>query len=153
MINTEKAGFVPVVVLGVLAALAGCKNDGTQPVDAAAANGNLAPVSDNGNAAPVNDSVAPAYSAPAPQAPAYPAQSQQQYPQQAQQPQYPAPQPQQYAQSEQQPQYQDQDINDADYQDVDQVADYAPQPPPPLPEYQQPPCPEPNYLWTPGYWS
>ena len=42
MINTEKAGFVPVVVLGVLAALAGCKNDGTQPVDAAQANGNLA---------------------------------------------------------------------------------------------------------------
>ena len=142
MIKTEKAGFVPVIVLVMLTALAGCKNDGTQPVDAAQANGNLAPVSDSGNAAPVNESVAPAYSAPVPQStPAYPAQSQQQYPQQAQQPQYPAPQPQQYAQSEQQPQYQDQsqDINDQDYEDVDQVADYAPQPPPPLPEYQQPP--------------
>ena len=33
------------------------------------------------------------------------------------------------------------------------VAEYAPEPPPPLPEYQQPPCPEPNYIWTPGYWS
>jgi hypothetical protein len=24
--------------------------------------------------------------------------------------------------------------------------------PPPLPVYEQPPCPEPDYLWTPGYW-
>ncbi len=27
------------------------------------------------------------------------------------------------------------------------------QPPPPLPVYDQPPCPGPNYLWTPGYWA
>jgi hypothetical protein len=25
--------------------------------------------------------------------------------------------------------------------------------PPPLPDYEQPPCPEPGYLWTPGYWG
>jgi hypothetical protein len=25
--------------------------------------------------------------------------------------------------------------------------------PPPLPDYVQPPCPEPGYLWTPGYWG
>ena len=25
--------------------------------------------------------------------------------------------------------------------------------PPPLPDYQQPPCPEDGYLWTPGYWA
>ncbi len=25
--------------------------------------------------------------------------------------------------------------------------------PPPLPEYSQPPCPYPGYLWEPGYWS
>jgi hypothetical protein len=24
--------------------------------------------------------------------------------------------------------------------------------PPPMPEYVQPPCPEPNLIWTPGYW-
>jgi hypothetical protein len=30
---------------------------------------------------------------------------------------------------------------------------YAEQPPPQLPEYQQPPCPGDNYLWTPGYWN
>jgi hypothetical protein len=29
----------------------------------------------------------------------------------------------------------------------------APQPPPPLPQYSQPPCPGENYIWTPGYWS
>ena len=29
----------------------------------------------------------------------------------------------------------------------------APQPPPPLPEYEQPECPAPNDLWSPGYWS
>ncbi len=42
------------------------------------------------------------------------------------------------------------------YQDVGddsgQVV-YAPQPPPPLPDYSQPPCPGDNYEWTPGYWS
>ena len=27
------------------------------------------------------------------------------------------------------------------------------QAPPPLPEYDQPPAPDPNYLWTPGYWG
>jgi hypothetical protein len=26
-------------------------------------------------------------------------------------------------------------------------------PPPPLPEYEQPPCPAPNLIWTPGYWA
>ncbi|HEX4155701.1 MAG TPA: hypothetical protein VHY48_08820 [Acidobacteriaceae bacterium] len=25
--------------------------------------------------------------------------------------------------------------------------------PPPLPEYDQPPCPGPDYIWTPGYWA
>lgn len=29
----------------------------------------------------------------------------------------------------------------------------APDPPPPLPEYQQPECPGPNYIWTPGHWA
>ena len=29
----------------------------------------------------------------------------------------------------------------------------ATEPPPPLPDYEQPPCPEPGYLWTPGYWG
>jgi hypothetical protein len=29
----------------------------------------------------------------------------------------------------------------------------APQPPPQLPEYSQPPCPGDGYIWTPGYWN
>jgi hypothetical protein len=28
----------------------------------------------------------------------------------------------------------------------------ATEPPPPLPDYEQPPCPDDGYLWTPGYW-
>jgi hypothetical protein len=31
--------------------------------------------------------------------------------------------------------------------------DTAPQPPPPLPDYQQPAAPGDDYLWTPGYWN
>jgi hypothetical protein len=30
---------------------------------------------------------------------------------------------------------------------------HATEAPPPLPDYQQPPCPEEGYLWTPGYWA
>ena len=29
----------------------------------------------------------------------------------------------------------------------------APDPPPPLPDYSQPPCPGDDYIWTPGYWD
>jgi len=32
------------------------------------------------------------------------------------------------------------------------VAETATEPPPPLPDYEQPPCPDEGYLWTPGYW-
>ncbi len=39
-----------------------------------------------------------------------------------------------------------------DYDSYDQPVEYAPQPPPPLPEYDQPPCPGDDYIWTPGYW-
>jgi hypothetical protein len=31
--------------------------------------------------------------------------------------------------------------------------EYAPQPPPALPEYQQPSSPGDGYMWTPGYWD
>lgn len=29
----------------------------------------------------------------------------------------------------------------------------ATEPPPPLPDYTQPPCPQDGWLWTPGYWA
>ncbi len=32
------------------------------------------------------------------------------------------------------------------------VAEQASEPPPPLPAYDQPPCPEEGYIWTPGVW-
>ncbi|MGO9436439.1 MAG: hypothetical protein ACLP00_19360 [Terracidiphilus sp.] len=35
----------------------------------------------------------------------------------------------------------------------EQVADTAPDPPPPLPAYDQPDCPGEDYIWTPGYWD
>ena len=43
----------------------------------------------------------------------------------------------------------------ASYQDASygQPVLQAQQPPPPLPQYSQPPCPGNGYLWTPGYWS
>ena len=34
-----------------------------------------------------------------------------------------------------------------------QPVSYAPEPPPPLPEYDQPEAPGDDYLWTPGYWA
>ncbi len=34
-----------------------------------------------------------------------------------------------------------------------QPATYAPEPPPPLPDYEQPEAPGDDYLWTPGYWA
>ena len=48
----------------------------------------------------------------------------------------------------------DQSAND-DYSEASynpEPEQYAPQPPPELPEYQQPAIPEPGYIWTPGYW-
>ncbi len=33
-----------------------------------------------------------------------------------------------------------------------QETEEAPEPPPPLPVYEQPPCPEEGYIWTPGLW-
>ena len=43
----------------------------------------------------------------------------------------------------------DQDVDDASY--GEQPVATAPEPPPALPDYQQPPAPGHDYLWTPGY--
>src|ERR1700733_11302811 len=42
---------------------------------------------------------------------------------------------------------------DANYDASNDQPVYATEPPPPLPEYQQPPCPGDDYIWTPGYWG
>ncbi len=41
----------------------------------------------------------------------------------------------------------------ADEYAADLTAEAAAEPPPPLPVYDQPPCPDPDDLWTPGYWG
>lgn len=43
--------------------------------------------------------------------------------------------------------------SDGEDEAYNQVTEQADTPPPPLPVYDQPPAPAPNYLWTPGYWS
>ncbi len=47
----------------------------------------------------------------------------------------------------------DYNSNDGGYNAGMDAVEEADQPPPQLPVYEQPPCPEPNYLWTPGYWN
>jgi hypothetical protein len=51
------------------------------------------------------------------------------------------------------------DTSQASGDETDQSANFeqpaatAPQPPPPLPDYNQPPIPGDGYVWTPGYWA
>ena len=158
MTNPGKLVFVPGLMLAILTA--GCHKNDSDQVNAAE-NGNLAPVSDNGGAAPVNESAAPA-SAPAYSAPlARPAplplilrrarnNIRQQRAPQSSTARAAGPVPAAAISGSAEPGLL-RSGSDQGYQD--QVAEYAPEPPPPLPEYQQPPCPEPNYIWTPGYWS
>ncbi|MEP6885238.1 MAG: hypothetical protein ABJC66_10860 [Gammaproteobacteria bacterium] len=53
------------------------------------------------------------------------------------------------------PAYADQGYVNQAYADPgsDDVEARASEAPPPLPEYDQPPCPEDGYMWTPGYWA
>jgi hypothetical protein len=45
------------------------------------------------------------------------------------------------------------DTSAGNAQTVEYAPEYAPEAPPALPDYDQPPCPGDNYLWTPGYWG
>ncbi|MDP9053479.1 MAG: hypothetical protein M3N93_04145, partial [Acidobacteriota bacterium] len=105
----------------------GCSK--TQDAPSSAADGNLAPVSDTGQYPNQASNQAPVRTtAPAPNyrstaAPAYP--NYQDYP----------------------------DNSYSDQPDYSGQLVYASQPPPPLPEYSQPPCPGDNYIWTPGNWN
>ena len=62
--------------------------------------------------------------------------------------------PQGYPQDQNYPQQQGYPAPQATEQQVDagQAALEANEPPPQLPEYDQPSAPAPNYIWTPGYW-
>jgi hypothetical protein len=56
------------------------------------------------------------------------------------------------ANAQPQPQPQQQDYQSAP-QDDDYDDQHVDTPPPPLPVYDQPPVPQPNELWQPGYWA
>jgi len=45
------------------------------------------------------------------------------------------------------------DNGQGNYADTDLTDEQANEAPPPLPEYDQPPAPDPDYIWTPGYWG
>jgi len=69
-----------------------------------------------------------------------------------------AMQPQQSGETTQQsaPVADDYNANDNSYDQTDPNSEpvaTSDQAPPPLPEYDQPAAPDPNYLWTPGYWG
>ncbi|MGB8481413.1 MAG: hypothetical protein WCE63_21610 [Acidobacteriaceae bacterium] len=116
------------------------QNDPGDPADA-----NNAPV--NGPASAYDNGAAPTVT----QAPSNQSYSSQPAPpQQYSQNEPPLPPPDQagYAQGgyDQSPYAQGYD----DAQDQQEV--YAPEPPPTMPEYEQPYCPGNDYIWTPGYW-
>jgi hypothetical protein len=138
-------------VLSTGLVLCGCH--GNQQVSANASTQPDQPSGDpaSANLAPVADSSA----APAPEGPTYaggaysgapvpssvPADAQNYPPQDAYPPEYDG----EYSS-------QGDDTPDESYYGVEPLAT-APEPPPPLPDYDQPPCPGDGYLWTPGYWD
>ncbi len=70
------------------------------------------------------------------------------YPPPPPQPVYTQEAPQPYAQPQEAPPPQD-----SSYQQDTSYDATASEPPPPLPVYEQPECPGPGYIWTPGYWG
>jgi hypothetical protein len=145
---TRFSRFAPLalIALGVLLSTSGCKSNPAQNADNAAApqdssadpaSANLAPVStDSGTQAATSSAPAAQPSAAPAEAPSAP-QS--------------APAPDYGASSGSYDQASGGEVDDASY--GEQPAYTAPQPPPALPEYQQPPAPGDGYAWTPGYWS
>jgi hypothetical protein len=144
--------FAPIALLAlaVLFSAAGCKsnsnaaNNGQAAVDNSAT-GAQDSASDpaSANLAPVSNAQVPAPQAAAPQGSA----DQGSYAAQA-----PPPPPVNSSYSDQ---GSDQGSNQTDESTYygEQPVDYAPQPPPALPDYEQPPAPGDDYLWTPGYWN
>ena len=145
--------------LAATVTLSGC-HKGVEP---AAIPDNSGPDPSDANMAPVSGT----QPAPAPQparvlgirSQSTPEQSSEQYPQQPAPTQNEAITAAQTAQPSDQNYDQNYDYNaptNYDESQIDagqQALEEANQPPPPLPEYQQPEAPAPNYLWTPGYWG
>ena len=136
-----------IAVVAMCVGMGGCNRNQEQPPEQASqatgpdpADANLASPDQTGRNTAQNQ--APAASAPPASQPAY---SQAPAPQQASQqsapqPSYEPPPANQSAANENYASYNDQPVE-------------ASQPPPPLPEYTQPPCPGEDYIWTPGSWG
>ena len=155
-----------VLGLAVMVGASGCKSNQTANAPAPIVDANGGPDPATVNNAPVNGAASgqTGYAVSAPASPRQPARvlgqqayappptsSGEQYPEQTA-PAYPAGQGQPY------PAGSNGGAGDYDAaydQQVDagQDALYASQPPPPLPEYQQPELTDPGDQWTPGYWS
>ena len=137
-----RRAFGAIALSGALALAAGCHGNSVSASGPDPAQANLAPV--NGQQ-PTQVLGQNASYAPQQQGEAYPQQPGA-YPQQA-----PAPIEQGYPQQAypQQPGYQPTPDEQAGEEALEETA----QAPPPLPEYDQPPAPDPNYMWTPGYWA
>jgi len=126
--KTIRRALGAIALSSALALAAGCHsnpaNTGPDPADA-----NLAPA--NGQTQVLGQNVS--YS---------PQQQSESYPQQA-----PAPVEQGY------PQQSGAYYPSPDEQAGEEALEETTQAPPPLPEYDQPPAPGPDYIWTPGYWA
>lgn len=133
MTKTFRRALGAVALSGAIALAAGCHGSAqsTGPDPAAA---NMAPA--NGQTQVMGENAA--YT-PQQQGESYPQQEpapvQQAYPQQA----YP----------QQQQGYYPSDTEQAGEEALEETSEA----PPPLPEYDQPPAPGPDYIWTPGYWA
>jgi hypothetical protein len=139
--------FAPfaLLALAVLMSAAGCKSN----QDQSAANTGQAPVQDP-SSDPASANLAPASTDASAQTAAVPASAPASAPQSAPAPAAPSAQPSA-------PPPQDTSAYDAGSADDSSYGEEpvatAPEPPPALPDYQQPPAPGDDYLWTPGYWN
>jgi hypothetical protein len=152
MAETAAPGLCALVIALVFSSLVACNragDTGSAPGTRVAADANPA----SGNLAPVDQPVQPAPPVATSQ------QSAQYYPPAS--PNYPATQSYP-AETPPDPGYSSYDlpVDDQGYPPDEgyDTATYEAQvettePPPPLPEYSQPPCPGDGYYWTPGYWA
>ena len=140
-----RRAFGAIALSGAIALTASCHSKTVSASGPDPAQANLAPV--NGQSQVLAQNAA--YS-PQQQGESYP--QQQGYPQQA-----PAPVEQAYPQQTypQQPAYQEQPGYQPtpDEQAGEEALEETAQAPPPLPVYDQPEAPGPDYIWTPGYWA
>jgi len=111
----------------------------------AGCHGNSASASDQSGAVPVAQSGTDPAAANVASASGQPAQVLAQNEQYA-----PQQQGEDYAPAQVAPGY---DNGQGNYADTDLTDEQANEAPPPLPEYDQPPAPDPDYIWTPGYWA